>query len=353
MSLLRRTKVSPLRPSINQFLLLPCNLRSRAFHASPRPQSILLTFIDASHAALQGVHSYTGLPWAYSIPLFAVLLRCTIIIPISVYQRRAMIKQVTLAPLIGSWRCALQRETLREVGHLGPNVTHNRFLKKLRVKTIEIYRRNDCSRWKNFLGLPQLPFFMSVMEALRKMCGSRQGVLGMIMGNERRVVETGVENTAGVITGEGLVENAVNIPLETSMSTEGMLWFPNLVVSDPHLALPFILSATLLLNICHGTPPNSIWGQRIKRTSMLAALFAGPLLINVPSALLIYWISSGGSGYLQNVLLDKMMPFPKSIMPCKPKRPWKSGLGSQIPGSRHGLADLVETKTKSPASANT
>ncbi|KAK2625375.1 hypothetical protein QTJ16_005744 [Diplocarpon rosae] len=325
MSFLRRTKVSPLRPSINKSLL-PFNLRSRAFHASPRPQSIFLTFIDASYTVLQGVHSFTGLPWAYSIPLFAVLVRCTIILPISVCQRRAMIKQVTLAPLIGSWSWALKRETVRELGHLGPNATHKIFQKKLRAKTTEIYRRHACSRWKNFLGLPQLPVFLSVMEALRKMCGSREGLFGMILGNERRVVEAGIENTAGVITGDGLV--ALNIPLETSMSTEGMLWFPNLVVSDPQLVLPFILSATLVLNVCHGSPPKSIWGQRIKRTSVLAALFAGPLVINVPSALLIYWITSGGFGYLQTVLLDKLMPMPKPIVPCKPKKPWKSGLGS-------------------------
>ncbi|CAL3971202.1 hypothetical protein PZA11_007760 [Diplocarpon coronariae] len=350
---LRQTKVSPLRPSINQFLLLPCNLRSRAFHASPRPQSFLLTTIEASYTALQDLHSFTGLPWAYSIPLFAVLLRCTIILPISIYQRHAIIKQVRLIPLIGSWQCVFQRESFREVGHLGPNVVHNRFLKKAKAKTVELYRQNDCSRWKNFLGLPQLPIFLSVMEALRKMCGSREGLLGMVLGNERRVVETGVENTAGVITGEGLVDHALNIPLETSMSTEGMLWFPNLVASDPELVLPFILSGILLLNISHGPQSKSIWGQRVNRSCVFAALISGPILINIPSALLIYWISSGGSAYLQTVLLDKLMPIPQPVTSCKPKRLWKSGLGSLVPTSRSGLAVVSETKTKNPPSAHT
>ncbi|EKD16527.1 uncharacterized protein L3040_001263 [Drepanopeziza brunnea f. sp. 'multigermtubi'] len=313
MSLLHRTKL-PRPPALHQVLLLPSSLRSRTFHASPRPQNVLLTAINASHTALDGLHSLTGLPWAYSIPLFALLLRCTIILPISIYQRRAILKQASLLPLLQSWRHALQHETMREV----------------RAKRSELYSRHGCGMWKNFLMLVQLPVFLSVMEALRKMCGSREGVLGMLMGNQNNVVETGVENVAGVITGDGLVDQALSIPTEMSLATEGVLWFPNLLVGDPQLVLPFVLSATLLLNIFGLPTSKRPWSVRLKRSLGLVCLVVGPLMINVPSALLIYWISSSASAYLQALALENFMPIPKAVAPCEPKRPWRAGLGVQM-----------------------
>ncbi|KAI9054083.1 hypothetical protein LZ554_001254 [Drepanopeziza brunnea f. sp. 'monogermtubi'] len=329
MSLIHRTKL-PRSPVLHQVLLLPSSLRSRTFHASPRPQNVLLTAINASHTALDGLHSLTGLPWAYSIPLFALLLRCTIILPISIYQRRALLKQASLGPLLQSWRHALQHETIREAGHLGPKVSHSTLLKKVRAKRSELYSRHGCRIWKNFLALVQLPVFLSVMEALRKMCGSREGVLGMLMGNQNNVGETGVENVAGVITGDGLVDQVLSIPTEMSLATEGMLWFPNLLVGDPQLVLPFVLSATLMLNIFGLPTSRRPWSVRLKRSLGLVCLIVGPLMINVPSALLIYWISSSASAYLQALALEKFMPIPKTVAPCEPKRPWGAGLGVQM-----------------------
>ncbi|KAH7305067.1 60Kd inner membrane protein-domain-containing protein [Rhexocercosporidium sp. MPI-PUGE-AT-0058] len=353
MLLLRHPLLRPSTPSnLSRLLLLPPSCRSRAFHATPNRQSIIVSTITASHDALTSLHTITSLPWAYTIPLFAILIRTTIILPTAIYARRSTIKQISLFPLLEGWKHVLRKESFREVGHLGPVVAQSTFLKKLRAKRGEIYKRNGCGTWKNFLSLAQIPVFLSVMEALRKMCGSNQGVLGMLIGGND-ITETGVGNTAAVLTGDGLVDSAINIPLETSLATEGALWFPNLLVADPHLILPFVLSGTILLNILAGRTPYSamgVWRQRFIRSMGVAALCVGPLLLNVPSALLIYWISSSGTAYLQAVLLDRFMPLPKPAAPTKPKGQWRVGLGEPKPeGYVNPLLSLNESALVKPA----
>lgn len=230
-------------------------------------------------------------------------------------------RQVYLTPLVQSWRNTLQHEAMREVGHLGPDAAQRTLMKKLRAKTREIYKRNRCQRWKNYLVFAQLPIFLCVTEALRKMCGSREGLLGMLMGRGNNVVETG----------DGPATQALGIPVEMSMATEGMLWFPNLLVADPELMLPFVLSATMLLHAVGLRDPTSIWGKRFKRSLGVVCLAVGPLTINVPSALLLYWISSSGSAFLQAVALNKLMPIPTPVAPCKFTLPSAKSVGVQMP----------------------
>lgn len=58
-------------------------------------------------------------------------------------------------------------------------------------------------------------------------------------------------------------------------------------------------------------------------------------MLPVPSALLVYWIGSSLSSFAQNVALDKLMPMKRSVEPCVPKRPWRTGLGVGVgAGSR-------------------
>ncbi|KAE9377430.1 hypothetical protein N431DRAFT_434695 [Stipitochalara longipes BDJ] len=311
----------PFRPACSApklsklFLQLPPSCRS--FHASPKPQSIVLV----AHDALTSLHSFTGLPWAYMIPLFALTLRTTLILPISIYQRRINQRQAALVPIIQSWRHALQHETMREVGHLGPIVAQNTLVRKLRRKQIEIYRRWGCGRWKNYLGIVQLPVFLITMEALRAMAGAQQGWWGMMTGSGK------VADAEGVLTADGLTGTAL-IPVESSFATEGALWFPNLLLADPQLLLPFMLSGAILLNLFgHKAVALGPWMTRFRRSMGIVALAVGPIMMHVPSALVLYWVSSSMLAYGQSLLLERLMPIKKPVTLCKPKRPMRSGLG--------------------------
>ncbi|KUJ06604.1 uncharacterized protein LY89DRAFT_565026, partial [Mollisia scopiformis] len=258
--------------------------------------------INASHTALQSVHDLSGLPWALSLPLFALVLRTTFILPLSIYQRRAAQRQVQLEPLIQAWRFTLQKQAMKQYGHLGPQVAEQALISSLRKKRREIYRRYRCGIWKGFLGLAQLPVFLTIMEALRNMSGSSQGWIGMMFG-------------------DGLVAEAIRIPVESSFANEGMLWFPDLLVADPQLVLPFILSGTILLNVFGGGIKGQDlalpkWQVRLKRNMGLVALCIGPIMIHVPSALVLYWLSSSGFAFLQASILERVMPIKSAPKPC-------------------------------------
>ena len=282
------------------FLQLPASYR--AFHASPRPQ-----FLDAgvatAHTLLDTLHASTGLPWVYTLPLAALTLRTTLILPLSIYSRRVIQKQASLSPLVQSWQHVLRAEVMAETAGMGPQVAQQKLLWRMRQKRSEIYARWGCQTWKTMLPLAQLPIWLTAIEAVRAMCGTRAGLLGMILRSENAA-------TAGV-------------PTAPSLATEGILWFPDLLVPDPQLVLPFLLSGAVFLNLTHarsGVGNQSVWQKRLHRSLMIVALALGPLTLQVPSAMLVYWISSSLLALLQAMILDRAMPMPPAIKPCDPMK---------------------------------
>jgi inner membrane protein COX18 len=227
---------------------------------------------------------------------------------------------------------------MREVGHLGPSVAQNTLMKKVRKKRKEVYKRWGVQMWKTtLLPLLQLPVFLVVIEAIRKMCGEKQGLFGMFTNTVSGWFRAGEVDT----TLPASLDAVEKIPIEASFATEGMLWFPNLLLPDPNLGLPFILSGVILINIfskgpivAGATDGRNRWQKRFQRSMGVFALAIGPLTFNIPSAMLIYWISSSTFAYGQSVLLDKFMPIKKPVHACKPKRPLTFGVGVPQEGEK-------------------
>jgi inner membrane protein COX18 len=317
MSLLLRPRAFFARPSSSKlspasaFLQLPP--ACRAFHASPRPQ-FLETFVTPAHALFEGIHSLTGLPWVYSIPLAALTIRTFISLPLSIASRRTIQKQRELDPVLQAWQHQLQAETMREVGHLGPDVAQKTLLQKHRRKRTEIYKRNGCPLSKTWLPIFQLPVFLAAVEALRMMAGTHQGLLGLIAGNFSSVDTPDVE----------IEDSKLTQWYEPGFVTGGALWFKDLTVADPEMRLPFMLSASMLLSLT-GAQKQSIWGKRITRALATVAVIAGPMLLHMPSGVLVYWISSMLMAYGQNLALERFMPMKKPVVPCKPRHPLRIG----------------------------
>ena len=325
-----RTNCSVVRPSFSTkqqistlFLQLPPSCRT--FHASPQPR-FLDAAITSTHTLLEGLHSFTGLPWAYTLPLSALAIRTAFVLPFSIYSRRAAQKQATLTPLVMSWQHQLRKETMREVGHLGPGVAHSTLLKKTRKKRNEIYSRWGCGRWKMFLPIIQVPIWLTAIETIRKMCGTSTGLLGMIAATFTSGKDAaGLEDSA-IITG---------VETELSFATEGALWFQDLLLPDPQMILPFMLSGTILLNLTHAAPRGmkmSTFQRRLSNSLKIVGLVIGPLILHVPSAMLVYWISSSMLAYTQALVLDRVMPVkPPNVAP---KTRNQSGLGSYGPDEK-------------------
>ncbi|KAJ3395914.1 Cytochrome c oxidase assembly protein cox18, mitochondrial [Lobulomyces angularis] len=101
----------------------------------------------------------------------------------------------------------------------------NIFEKKLKEKTKELYKINDCSPLKTFLTpWVQVPLFISLSLTLRKM-------------------------SAFPIPWIQSIEDCKDLVLTKGFDTEGIYWFINLSEPDPFVLLPFITSALHLTNI--------------------------------------------------------------------------------------------------------
>ncbi|KAI9805493.1 MAG: hypothetical protein M1825_000744 [Sarcosagium campestre] len=294
----------------------------RAFHSSPRRQ-VLEPILSSTHTVIEAIHSGSGLPWVASLPLTALLIRVIIVTPFTYYSRRVGQRQLALQPLVLAWQQQIRRSVLIQSASLGPVECEKRVSKDLRAKTKELYKTWACRRWRNFLPIAQFPVFLIVIETLRGMSGIRQGLLGLVMNSLRSIFSQGPEAFFGkVLKLEApLPVTQAVIPLEESLALEGALWFPDLLVADPQLILPFILSATVFSNIAlankkHGVQSRlQIWITRIMKASALAI---GPLTLQLPSAMLVYWISSSLWALLHNVLLDRFLPLKPPIPPINP-----------------------------------
>ena len=189
---------------------------------------------------------------------------------------------------------------------------------QLRKKGRELRIAMGVQYWKSLLSWVQLPVFLVVIESIRKMCGTQSGLLGLLMKSPGEDASR-VEILAGTDTGSSL-------EVRHSLSTEGALWFPDLLLPDPGLILPFMLSGCLFANIMvHDRKEAAAgmtagkWQLRLRRSVQMVALAIGPATLGVPSAILVYWIGSSLCALGQNVFLERYFPGKPVVEPCKPK----------------------------------
>ena len=293
-------------------------LRSRAFHTSPKCQSSLLDVCySQAHTVITGLHSLTGLPWVVTLPLTAFLVRAVVISPLSIYSHRITRRQLALQPLLQAWRFPLQRKVFKETAALGPSAAQKKLLKALASKRRELNKRFGTGNWKRFLPVLQLPVWLIVIETIRKMCGTHAGLLGLLTRTSQEAVEQpGTDSVAEV--------SPSVVPVEESFSGGVALWFPDLLLPDPLLILPFVLSGSLFANIHFNssrpgvTPSN--FSRRLTNTLKILALAIGPATLQVPAAMLIYWISSSLFALGQHAILEWYMPASPSVKPCRPRQ---------------------------------
>ena len=324
---LRRTiprPTTPLLPVIrikSSTGILSCQ---RVFHSSPR-HLLLEQCLETTHTVITGLHSATGLPWAATIPLTAAMIRLTIIGPIAAYGQVISQRRMKIFPLLYAWRVAISRNIMKAHGAEGPVACEKRVEKAMREKGVEVRKKMGVQYWKSSLTWIQLPIFLVVIDTIRAMSGYGRGLLGMISGLFSREDMTLTEAVGEDPATTGALE-ATSPYFEASLASEGAWWFPNLLVPDPMLILPFTLSASLFATIFalekraeRSAIPVGKWQGRIKQTMKVFALLIGPATLGVPSGMLLYWISTSLCGLCQHVFLDWYFPTKPAIVPCRPK----------------------------------
>ena len=303
-------------PSYHLSRLPSVRVPRRKFHASPR-KFFVAECIDQTQNLITGLHGITGLPWAFTLPLTAMLIRLGILGPLATYAHVKSNQRRETIPLIYAWQHAIRKKVLRDHSAKGPAVCHKLAAKELQQKGKELRKELGVQYWKSSLSWIQLPVFLVVIESIRKMCGTHSGLLGLLMRTPKEDASR-QEILAGTDTGASL-------ELKHALATEGALWFPDLLLPDPALVLPFMLSGCLFANIIvHDRGPAvagltpSKWQLRFRRSLKVVALAIGPATLGVPSAMLVYWISSSLCALGQNVFLERYLPGKAVVQPCKP-----------------------------------
>ena len=195
--------------------------------------------------------------------------------------------------------------------------------------------RFGVQRWKDYSGFAVFPVWLLGIESIRRLCGGPRGLMGQLVAGEEGKGEVGVGEavtgaTAGGVPETEAVTAAITTGVDQSLATGGCLWFPDLLVPDPTHVLPFALSAVMVANVLPRTregrrmvlgmasPGNVQRGSpRLTRILLVMALAVGPITIDLPAALHLYWLSTSAIAFIQNELMNKFMPLPKQQKICK------------------------------------
>jgi inner membrane protein COX18 len=166
----------------------------------------------------------------------------------------------------------------------------------------------------------QLPIFLVMAEVIRRLCGTKDGLLRMAMNAFGISQPTNPE--ASVLSNAYATDVATNPWFDPSLTTEGMLWFQDLTAADPMGMLSYIASGLMFINV-YGTQngvtnsETTKGSKRLRRVLLLVSLLIGPMCAQLPAGLLLYWTGSTTSAIVWNQWLDRKYPVITGIQPCK------------------------------------
>ncbi|KAI9832962.1 MAG: hypothetical protein M1826_000741 [Phylliscum demangeonii] len=298
---------------------------TRSFHPT-RARPFVEPVLSATHALLDTLHTTSGLPWITCLSLSALVLRASTT-PLYIYTRRLRQRQLDLQPLLHAWQHQITQQAIVQASSVRPRPSLTRVNGVMRHKRQELYRRWRCQQWKRFLPLAQLPVFLIAIETIRRMCGTHEGLLGLLLKHAAPSSSLPVDAPRDEVLASAAAAAPDVVTLEPSFATEGGLWVPDLLAPDPLLLLPFMLSGTLLANLYVGAANRTArqrksapWQKKLDYGLKAMALLIGPATLQVPSAMLVYWVSSSAFALGQNLLLDRWMAL-RSSLPPPSKRP--------------------------------
>jgi len=211
------------RPSFQPQLPLPRRhgtrfTFSRNFHPSRPHHHFTETSMQYAHHTFQYMHDFTGLPWGLSIPLTAILLRtCFSLLtqyPIVLNQRRLEMS----TPLREAYRNADKKsrnERAKREGTVDKEPAapiSDVQLGGFDRLTMLLSRHFRFYRYIGMLPLIYVPVWWSSWNNLARICTA---------GRSSSLAEPSADLLAS----------------QSSLASEGLLWFPDLTASDPILLL--------------------------------------------------------------------------------------------------------------------
>ena len=288
-------------------------LQSRKYNSTAQQALDIALYLP--HELFQTIHSL-GFSWATTLPIVALLIRACIYIPVFGIPSQKLSQRIAeVVPLKQGWTNAtqigMQRDTSKDKLK---NMKQNLRLTHARVKSRhqEVDRDFSTGYLAGLRPLLQFPIFYTFAETIRRMAGIRSSLLGMIVEKMPNTKEG--EGNVGTMTEAGAPSDFY---LEPSMASEGALWFETLAAADPTHNLSFILSATTFGHVWWSSrEATSLRSKVVRRLMLFGAVLIVPITLNLPSAVLLFWLSSTCGAILQRTVLTSMYPIPKPIIKC-------------------------------------
>ncbi|RYO87099.1 hypothetical protein DL766_003555 [Monosporascus sp. MC13-8B] len=371
----------------------------RCFHVGPA----IGAAIQGSQDLILSFHNITHLPWYLTIPLVALGVNLLFRLPFNIYTHRVQQRRAELTPILQAWTKRIGDDVHRE--RVPPSRRRADAKARFDKVTKRIWRKFGVQEWKLYGNLLGLPFWLVGIDAIRRLCGGPRGLLGRwVFGPGEAEAPTMVTATTEAAKGGAAADAAIpssgtasipagsvpstdlssstdgvaaaisHVAAEPSLTTGGCLWFPDLTVADPWHILPLALSGILVLNLW----PRSAAGRRLllnmgsdtaapggrepasaadgnnlargarfraglQRGLMLVSLMMGPLTMDLPAALHLYWISSSAVSWATGNVLRRLYPVGGfAVEPCK---------GIELPvirGKRDEVAEVTKVTKGTP-----
>lgn len=268
-----------------------------------------ITLVTTFTQAFQSFHDYSSIPYYALIPLATFSLRTVWTLPLSILQRRRLIKQAEFRPIVSALNPILKYRLGSKVMHaqaklkskdtIFPDATANMkyeqiillVAKEVRKRQKKLFRDNNIQLWKNFI-LPafQIPLWIIMSVTMRN------------------------------LSGWSTFDSLSNKPLDLSLYTEGLLWFQDLTLADNLHALPLLIGITAIANVewtfktlelARPSRKNNLrisFVDAVSNISRMSVVFLMAISLHAPAALSLYWLSSQLYSLIQNVILDLFMP---------------------------------------------
>lgn len=301
--------------------------------------------LKGSEFLVTNVHELTATPWFISIPLVALMTSTVIRAPLTVWSQRMARKRAKVVPLIQAQNTAIALGLRKKkVSNLMEKISA-----ATKKRSKELLSAFAVSEKTSIMGgLLSLPVFLSNLEVIRRLCGGPRGLIGHLIFGYNGETPTDVSTAATTpSSAEELGELVAAAPqdpvdmltLDPTFADGGCLWFPSLLEADPYHVLPFAVSAVLVLHMIPETAgarrelfglsqseqdnkKTTIIGQTrarriLQRTLLIVSLAVGPVTMDLPVALHLYWLSSAATSLVISKGLKKLMPIPKiTVRPC-------------------------------------
>ncbi|KAK1596104.1 membrane insertase OXA1/ALB3/YidC [Colletotrichum navitas] len=292
--------------------------------------------VQATGEALIWLNSFSFAGnWGTTI-LFAAFAVAVVRAPLQMITKHIVNKQAEAMPLLNAWRFQLHSNRLSDALQLA------RTRKRL-------FKERGCQNWKAWAPALGIPIWFLMSETLRRLCGARGGWLSLLSGNYKDAAQPAADAAASLseqasaplsssvqAVSDGL--QSLGSTVEAGMANGGMLWFTDLTVADPTMALPGMLMLTMgyamfprqeemrklvfdLGNSQVYMTPGLKWRVRLQRGLLVSAILVPALCSNLPAGLFLYWIASMAFSQVSGKVVDVVFPKPRAVQPCRRKEP--------------------------------